>query len=684
MQSFVPKQVPRASPDTLLSPPGARMSQRKSFKKPFKRGDTETGSQAGRAASMAGKGWQIAMMGMLIATTIVSVTALIGMALTAHYLAENVRRLDDRIGADRDAIEAVEDNIELVEDDVAILNETMPEGNGTTFFDDEWVMANGDAPSKQFMFNASLLTTSYPAARRNYALPDEDGILALLADVPAAQTEFADDVFALFLAGDPTTRIEFDLSMITGGETRIYGLPNKDGTLATLSDVVTLGANSTTFLDSQFTIENDPDTSKSAMFDASQISGDRTYGFPNLDGTFVVTVGAQTVMDKTLEAASTLLSGPSGTAQFYAGGLTAARTYTFADNSMVLVGRNGIDWAGESMGWSADAGTFSLIRVASAFQRDRFMQFAALGTGTGGDVGRAGIELSWFNMHSYRMFTRPGGGFDLTYSQNGIPATNNALGDPILRIEPVNGIINFVDRNDGAKRARFDISGLTGVQTFAFPDGSGTLALLSDIAAGSSTFSDANFLIQNDADNLKQAQVDASGITSGNTRTYGLPDQDGPLGLNMNYYSSAARMQTASQSFSPGATPSQIIIFETTVDSFGRAFNPSGAYDNSTGLYTCPFDGYYSINAMIRYEHDGAIRGGFLTIGVDGVETRTDSVHEMELGGIVYYPMEFSPAFCGAGNTIFMSGINNPGSNGFAVLTRSFMRIQYLGPLISP
>lgn len=473
--------VPSAQPQ-LSYRKGYRMGK-KGYAKDPETGTGGGGPRGGRGAAttVASTAWKISVTAVLVATTIISVTALIGMALTAHHLVENVRRIDKRIGADRVVIEGIENDIDTVEGDVTVLNETMPEGNGTVFFDDEWVMVSADDHSHQFAFNASLITTIFPSTRRNYALPDEDGTIALLENLPATQTEFADDAFAIYEAGSPLTRLEFDLSLIDSGVTRILSAPNKDGTIATLDDITTMASsNQTTFFDSQFTIENDPDTSKTAMFDASQIMGDRTFTFPNLDGTLVLTEGAQTITDKTLVANSTLLSGPTGDLQFDVDALTTTRTYTFTDRNLVVLGRAGVDWGFEAMGWSTSPGTYSYVRVASAFQRDRFFEFSALGSGSGGDVGRAGIAFSWFNQHTWRMSTGVGGGFALTYSRDGIPTTNNDLGDPVLLIQPLSGVVNFVDLNDPAKRARFDISTLTGIRTFDFPDQSGTLALESN------------------------------------------------------------------------------------------------------------------------------------------------------------------------------------------------------------
>ena len=189
-------------------------------------------------------------------------------------------------------------DINNLDDRVDAINASIPEGNGTVFFDDEFTIANGPQPGRKFMFNASLVAMG---TKRNYAFPNDDGIVLLDSTF---EPVFPEDEFAVVGDVDPTTRLEFDLSLIPGSTLRLASWQNKHCTVACLDDINGGGGNATEFLDSQFAILNDPDTTKRAMFDASQIDPltNRTYAFPNLNGTLTLTTGAQTLTDKIIDS----------------------------------------------------------------------------------------------------------------------------------------------------------------------------------------------------------------------------------------------------------------------------------------------------------------------------------------------------------------------------------------------
>ena len=69
-----------------------------------------------------------------------------------------------------------------------------------------------------------------------YAWPDASGTVALLETLP---TEFADSTFEVYDAADPDRRARFEAGGIANATTRIYDLPDADGTLALLDQVVT-------------------------------------------------------------------------------------------------------------------------------------------------------------------------------------------------------------------------------------------------------------------------------------------------------------------------------------------------------------------------------------------------------------------------------------------------------------
>lgn len=98
--------------------------------------------------------------------------------------------------------------------------------------------------------------------------------------------------------------------------------------------------------------------------------------------------------------------------------------------------------------------------------------------------------------------------------------------------EFLDDIFAIEDNADPTKRAVFQASGInTGTtRTFTLPNQSGTLALLSDLTATGS-FLDTVWNVYDEADATKIAKFQTSGITTGTTRTFTFPDADGTLSL---------------------------------------------------------------------------------------------------------------------------------------------------------
>ncbi len=219
----------------------------------------------------------------LLAISALTLAAGIGAWVGVFYSQENIRW-----GDTKDALAFLQEQFD---------NATFSDGNFTIFHELD--------PTREFCFNAGNISTD---TKRNLTVQNADGIIAYLADIPVITGVFLDTVFTVQNAVDPSKELMFNLSMITANTTRIYEWPNQDGVVALLSDVVLLLNNATEFLDSSFAILNDPDMSKRATFDASGImtSTTKVYAFPNLNGTLVLTSGSQTLTDK-------ILVGPSNT-----------------------------------------------------------------------------------------------------------------------------------------------------------------------------------------------------------------------------------------------------------------------------------------------------------------------------------------------------------------------------------
>lgn len=102
---------------------------------------------------------------------------------------------------------------------------------------------------------------------------------------------------------DATKLIAFEASSITTGTTRTYTGPDANGVIVldtasqTVSNKVFDNSNRYTAWDSRFTIQDNADNTKQAIFEASGITTGttRTFTFPNVSGTLITTADTGTV-----------------------------------------------------------------------------------------------------------------------------------------------------------------------------------------------------------------------------------------------------------------------------------------------------------------------------------------------------------------------------------------------------
>lgn len=611
------------------------------------------GSAAGpTSAMMAGVVLTIGMMLLVIA-------AITGFTLTTVFWKQNVDRLDERLDLKSELIT----NLTA---DVQFINDTMPAGDGITFYDNIWRMVNGLDNTKVMIFNASLIS---PSTSQNYAFPDASGTVLLEETMPPPQTEFAENEFALFGWPDPSMRATFSLELFVSGEAFTYLLPAKNGTLATLGDVVGgpgIG-NQTIFVDDQFSIVNVADNTKEVMFDVSgvSISTTRVLEIPDLDGEITLTTGAQNISDKTIDASNTVVAGalpsdvvyetgtqtisdktldasntvvagalPSdvvyetgaqtlsdktidnsnaitvpdgsltieggtGTFQFDGSLLTAPRQYTGPDKDGVLLMQGDAVFVDGSGAW--DLESMQLVTSPTTLYQSVDLEAPVSNSstmfkfhsGTQGTYSRAGLtfneEGGFVEAHVYTDNDR------LVFSTTIDPIVGGDLGDRVMSVG-LDGV--GIYSGDGFRGViRGDL--ITATRDLFLPDESGTFALQSDIQAllgNVSVFFDDAFAVRNAADNSKEMMFDVSIVDTSTTRTYIVPNENGPLMSGQQFnsiYLEAAPLQNQSV---PDDTWTKI-TFNTSGNTFLEDI--SSSWNVAEQRFDVPRDGWYSASFTV-------------------------------------------------------------------------------------
>jgi len=342
-----------------------------------------------------------------------------------------------------------------------------------------------------------------PTADRALNLPDNSGTL-LSTGSSIANANLANSTITV-----GTTSIALGASSTT-----------LDGLTSVISTAVTIGAtdaaNSILLNSSGITFEGSGADAHETTLSVINPDADRAINLPNLSGTVAL-------LESLSVATGSGLTYNNSTGEF---GTSAIPNAQLA-NSSITVGSTGIALGGTA---TTIAGLTSITSAA-----------VITNGGTSGIAIRDATDatkIARFSSASIttsttRTYTFPdaNGTFALLGTANAFTGANtftNTTGQTFRQAATQDG---FIIQGRGGGTSDFAVTmttaTLTANRTITFPDLAGNVLL--DTSALPSTFSDANFRVQDNGDATKQLAFECSGITTSTTRTLTVPDENGTI-----------------------------------------------------------------------------------------------------------------------------------------------------------
>ena len=342
-----------------------------------------------------------------------------------------------------------------------------------------------------------------PTADRALNLPDNSGTL-LSTGSSIANANLANSTITV-----GTTSIALGASSTT-----------LDGLTSVISTAVTIGAtdaaNSILLNSSGITFEGSGADAHETTLSVINPDADRAINLPNLSGTVAL-------LESLSVATGSGLTYNNSTGEF---GTSAIPNAQLA-NSSITVGSTGIALGGTA---TTIAGLTSI--TSAAVVTNGGVSGIAIRDAT--DATKiARFSSASITTSTTRTYTFPdaNGTFALLGTANAFTGANtftNTTGQTFRQAATQDG---FIIQGRGGGTSDFAVTmttaTLTANRTITFPDLAGNVLL--DTSTIPSTFSDANFRVQDDGDATKQLAFECSGITTSTTRTLTVPDENGTI-----------------------------------------------------------------------------------------------------------------------------------------------------------
>lgn len=210
----------------------------------------------------------------------------------------------------------------------------------TDFSDQDFRIFNDADATKEVAFDASLITSGQT---RTFSLPDGDGTLARLSDIPVVSGTFTDLAFAITDDVDVTKIMKFQVAGVSTATTRTVTMPDKDGTLAMLSDITSPG---NTFADNLFRVFDNVDNTKEFALEVQGLTTatTRTWTVPDSDDTLVGKVTTDIFQNKSIDLANNTVT------------MTKAQLDTaVTDDDVAFIGQANTFGAGFTQSFTHDA-----------------------------------------------------------------------------------------------------------------------------------------------------------------------------------------------------------------------------------------------------------------------------------------------------------------------------------------